>query len=289
LSLDFLFIRSREKLNTPGIILQQDLEHKLRCEVKLVMETPKAGWTQTTDVVKWAEDFSSFLSREKASAQRCLHDCERLLNDPNVKSDSLRDGLRELMSKTEDNFGTLLHLERVINMKNHGDFTQHHNSTPSMAIRQKSQSSSSAAVAGSAPQFTQTGRFRQQRIRSIDFAGGDFLKMKRDSRHSSGGTDENFDDFIFNENNHEETPFEPVDDLDDDSGFPEAAYKARPTSGEKVIAKSMPMNVPDQRKLMMDFPEIDEDTQDIPTKIAELARSLHVDAIGELPSPRLVE
>jgi len=263
------------------------------------METPKAGWTQTTDVVRWAEDFSSFLSREKASAERCLHDCERLLNDPNVKSDSLRDGLRDLMSKTEDNFGTLLHLERVINMKNHGDLTQHHNTTPSIAIRQKSQSSSSAIVAGSAPQFTQTGRFRQQRIRSIDFASGDIFN-KRDSRHSSGGTDDNFDDqfkddFIFNENNennHEETPFETADDLDDDSGFPEAAYKTRPTSGENVsmIAKSMPMNVPDHRKLMMgSSPELDEDTQDIPTKIAELARSLHVDAIGELPSPRLVE
>ena len=37
-----------------------------------------------TDVVKWAEDFSIFLSREKTNAERCLHDCERLLNDPNV-------------------------------------------------------------------------------------------------------------------------------------------------------------------------------------------------------------
>ena len=41
-------------------------------------------------------------------------------------SDSLRDGVRDLMSKTEDNFGTLLHLERVINMKNHGDISQQH-------------------------------------------------------------------------------------------------------------------------------------------------------------------
>jgi len=257
------------------------------------METPKPSWTKTTDIVEWAEDFSSFLSREKSSAERCLHDCERLLNDPNVKSDSLRDGLRELMSKTEDNFGTLLHLERVINMKNHGDLAEHHNTTPSIAIRKKS----SATVAGSAPQFTQTGRFRQQRIKSVDFANGDSFR-KRDSRHSSGGTDENFDehfkdDFLFNENNHEETPFDTVDDLDDDSGFPEAAYKARPTSGEKVsmIAKSMPMNVPDHRKLMMDHssPDLNEDTQDIPTKISEIARSLHVDAIGELPSPRLID
>ena len=77
------------------------------------------------------------------------------------------------------------------------------------------------------------------------------------------------------------------------SGFPEAAYKNRPSSGEKVsmLAKSMPMNVPDMRKFGMDHspPELDEDTQDIPTKINELARSLYVDAIGELPSPRLIE
>ena len=67
------------------------------------------------------------MSREKTNAERCLHDCERLLNDPNVTdSDSLRDGVRDLMSKTEDNFGTLLHLERVINMKNHGDISQQH-------------------------------------------------------------------------------------------------------------------------------------------------------------------
>jgi len=260
-----------------------------------MMETPKAGWTQTTDVVKWAEDFSIFLSREKTNAERCLHDCERLLNDPNVTdSDSLRDGVRDLMSKTEDNFGTLLHLERVINMKNHGDISQQHRTTPSMKIQQP-QNSSSKTVAGSAPvQFTQTGRFKQQRIHG----GGDFLK--RDSKNNDGSTDEHFDDqfkddFFFDESNHEEeTPTdETLDDFDDDSGFPEAAYKNRPSSGEKVsmLAKSMPMNVPDMRKFGMDHssPEVDEDTQDIPTKINELARSLYVDAIGELPSPRLVE
>lgn len=85
------------------------------------METPKAGWTATEDMVNWAENFALFLSREKSNAQQCLHDCERLLNDPNVKSDSLKEGLRDLRGKTEDNFGTLLHLERVLNMKNLGD------------------------------------------------------------------------------------------------------------------------------------------------------------------------
>ena len=42
-----------------------------------------------------------------------MRDCERYLNDPNVTSDSLKDGIRDLMSKSEENFGTLLHLERV--------------------------------------------------------------------------------------------------------------------------------------------------------------------------------
>ena len=101
------------------------------------------------------------------------------------------------------------------------------------------------------------------------------------------------DDFFFDDTNQVETTNETVDNFDDDSGFLEAAFKNRPTSGEKVsmLAKSMPMNVPDHRKFGMDHspPDLDEDTQDIPTKIAELARSLHVDAIGELPSPRLVE
>ena len=73
-------------------------------------------------------------------------------------------------------------------------------------------------MAGSAPvQFTQTGRFKQQRIHG----GGDFLK--RDSKNNDGSTDEHFDDqfkddFFFDESNHEETPNETLDDFDDDSG-----------------------------------------------------------------------
>ena len=92
--------------------------------------------------------------------------------------------------------------------------------TPAIAIKQP-HSSPSAAAAGSAPQFTQTGRFRQQRIRSVDFANGDFLK--RDSKKNEG-TDENFDehlkdDLMFDDSNHEEVNTETVDDLDDDSGM----------------------------------------------------------------------
>ena len=66
-----------------------------------------------------------------------------------------------------------------------------------------------------------------------------------------------------------------------------------------MMAKSLPMNVPmpEQRNMFFnkwnrsppDEDDLDEEAQDIPTKIAEIAKSLHVDSIGELPSPRLLE
>ena len=74
-----------------------------------------------------------------------------------------------------------------------------------------------------------------------------------------------------------------------------AAYKNRQFHEKQTLmmAKSLPMNVPmpDNRRLFSNRspPDIAEETQDIPTKIAELAKSLHMDAIGELPSPRLLE
>ena len=76
-------------------------------------------------------------------------------------------------------------------------------------------------------------------------------------------------------------------------GFTEAAYKNRPLANKQslMMAKSLPMNVPmpEQRNMFFHKWNIDEEAQDIPTKIAEIAKSLHVDSIGELPSPRLLE
>ena len=81
------------------------------------------------------------------------------------------------------------------------------------------------------------------------------------------------------------------------SGFTEAAYKNRPLPNKQslMMAKSLPMNVPmpEQRNMFFNkwnrSHDLDEEAQDIPTKIAEIAKSLHVDSIGELPSPRLLE
>ena len=166
------------------------------------MEIPRAGWTSTHDKVQWAESVSAFLAREKSNAEKCLRDCEKILNDPNVKSDSLKEGLRDLRSKTEDNFGTLLHLERVLDMKNLGD-------DPEAGIQIPQNKQDNVNVAASAPQFTQTGRFRQQRIRSIDF-GNDFMEH-------NDHNDEAFDP-LTDEPLYEDKESGP-EDLDEDSGM----------------------------------------------------------------------
>jgi len=249
------------------------------------MTTPKASWTTSSAMAEWAEEVSNLLLREKSNAQNCLRDCERLLQDPNlIQSDSLKEGLKELRSKTEDSYGTLLHLERVLNMKNLGDFpaatSKAQNTESNSSLSQPSSEPVSMAVA-----VTKTGRFRQQRIRSVDFAGV-----------GAQGDNELSDELMFaNEHRPEHQQHDEIDDFDDDSGFPEAtpAYKRKDLQLENpgmMMAKSLPMNVPMPRMILgRSPPDLDEDTSDIPKKIAELAKSLHVDSIGELPSPRLIE
>lgn len=255
------------------------------------METPKAGWTNTDNAVQIAEDLANFLLREKSNAQRCLHDCERLLNDPNVKSDSFKEGLRDLMCKTEDNYGTLLHLERVINMKNMGDLNPAPGSR-SIPISSSSERQS-MSIAASAPQFTQTGRFRQQPVKPHQTRR--VFSLNEESEHDD--FDPLQDDDLFGGGGYGQFSHHVQDD-DEDSGLmaddKNPAYKNRPSAKDDFkMAKSLPMKVPHRKFLLMDDkspPDVDENTQDIPRKMAELARSLHVDsALGELPSPRLVD
>ena len=163
------------------------------------MTTPKASWTASSAMAEWAEEVSNLLLREKTNAQNCLRDCERLLQDPNkIQSDSLKDGLKELRSKTEDSYGTLLHLERVLNMKNHGDFPDINTSKIPL----------SEPVSLANKTVTKTGRFRQQRVRSVDFA------------HAQGDhdLDEFSDELMFANERPEHRHPEEIDDFDDDSG-----------------------------------------------------------------------
>lgn len=174
------------------------------------MTTPKASWTTSSAMAEWAEEVSNLLLREKSNAQNCLRDCERLLQDPNlIQSDSLKEGLKELRSKTEDSYGTLLHLERVLNMKNLGDFpasaatSKAQNTESNSSLSQPSSEPVSMAVA-----VTKTGRFRQQRIRSVDFAGV-----------GAQGDNELSDELMFaNEHRPEHQQHDEIDDFDDDSG-----------------------------------------------------------------------
>ena len=186
------------------------------------MDIPRAGWTSTSDKVEWAENFSAFLLREKANAERCLRDCEKLLNDPNVKSDSLKVGLRDLRAKTEDNFGTLLHLERVLDMKNHGDVPDRSSSsfnatTQSVGIPQKNNNGANM-IAASAPQVTQTGRFRQERINSIDFGNGFIASRESATANDNLDFDSLTDELLYESRDSPEAS-ESRDDFDDDSGM----------------------------------------------------------------------
>merc|ERR1712062_827977 len=150
---------------------------------------------------------------------------------------------------------------------------------------------SSEPVSMATSAVTKTGRFRQQGIRSVDFASaasgaqGDMNELD----------DPLSDELMFANEPPEHQQHDEIDDFDDDSGFPEAtpAYKRKDLQLENpgmMMAKSLPMNVPMPRMILgRSPPDLDEDTSDIPKKIAELAKSLHVDSIGELPSPRLIE
>jgi hypothetical protein len=191
------------------------------------MNTPKFNGSQTDDVVQLAEDMAEFLGREKIQAQKCLHDCERLLNDPKMKSASLKDGLRELRSKTEDNFGTLLHLERVMRMKNLGDVDMM--AIPGAPIRS---SSAAMTIAASAPAvssidnyFRKRGKFRSFEVSGVD-DNDDVTDVNnfndpplRDDLLFSGDGDDDRSvsdcDESTEKNAHNE---EDVDDFDEDSG-----------------------------------------------------------------------
>jgi len=70
-------------------------------------------------------DLSSFLDGEKCRAQERIRKCEVFANDPQLRSDSVREGLMSLLRNAEDDYSTLLHLERVLSMNtsavNHQD------------------------------------------------------------------------------------------------------------------------------------------------------------------------
>merc|ERR1712018_845351 len=87
-----------------------------------IKNTPVIGDSGTLETLKLAENLSSFFEDEKLKAQNRIRQCERFINNLNLPSKSVKEGLVSLRQNAEDDYSTLLHLERVLNMRDGGDF-----------------------------------------------------------------------------------------------------------------------------------------------------------------------
>jgi len=76
----------------------------------------------TSEMAELAEEMATFFEDEKLRAQNRIRRCEMFINDSRLASKSIREGLHCLLRNAEDDYSTLLHLERVMNMREGGDF-----------------------------------------------------------------------------------------------------------------------------------------------------------------------
>jgi len=84
--------------------------------------TPVIADSESIETLKLAEDLSLFFEDQKLKAQHRIRECESFLNNVHLPSKSVKEGLLNLRQNAEDDYSTLLHLERVLNMRNGGDF-----------------------------------------------------------------------------------------------------------------------------------------------------------------------
>lgn len=260
--------------------------------------------TPTADMAQLAEDMSTFFEDEKIKVQNRMRTCEMFVNDVRLQSNSVRDGLMMLLQHAEDDYSTLLHLERVLNMRECGDHRVDN-------------------AAGAA-----FGNNRAQNRRRQLPEGGPFSMDLSDK--SSGGEDV-LDD-LFNAGAASGLPaasarrrplHEPIDDqlyeeenegsnIEDThpNGVSAVTGGLQIGSGHRQIqdvAQSLPVSIPlpdpikakstalDFASDLEDFEEdgdensgmqVKKKTSDIPKKIAEIARSLY-DTSDTLPcSPK---
>jgi len=77
--------------------------------------------SRTADMAQLAEEMSTFFEDEKVRTQARIRQCETFVNDVHLLSDSVREGLMTLLRNAEEDYSTLLHLERVLHMRECGD------------------------------------------------------------------------------------------------------------------------------------------------------------------------
>lgn len=253
------------------------------------MATPTAANASTSG--KLTEDLANFLTREKRAAENCMRDCERLLNNPDLLSSSLREGLASIRTNSEDTYGTLLHLERVMRMKSKG-------TTASPVAKAKAPATMAMSVpVGTGASFPRKSENAKKGAR-MRIGSGDGPDYENSSREDI--FDEDFDplrDELFERQAHNNgrehrdrgtsATSEDSDQFDEESGLTTAAYKARRPNKTLTMARSLPMPMPmaELRAHLRSSPEGKEQPEDIPRKIAEIAKSLHTNILGDLPSP----
>lgn len=76
----------------------------------------------TSEMAVLAEEMATFFEDQKLRTQDRIRRCEMFMNDSRLQSNSVREGLVGLLRNAEDDYSTLLHLERVLNMRDCGDF-----------------------------------------------------------------------------------------------------------------------------------------------------------------------
>lgn len=87
-----------------------------------IQRTPMIPDSETLETLKLAEEISTFFEDQKLKAQDRIRQCESFINNLQLPSKSVKEGLVSLRQNAEDDYSTLLHLERVLIMRDGGDF-----------------------------------------------------------------------------------------------------------------------------------------------------------------------
>jgi len=87
-----------------------------------IAKTPVITDSETIETLKLADEISTFLEDQKLKAQDRIRKCEAFVNNLYLPSKSVKEGLARLRQNAEDDYSELLHLERVLIMRDGGDF-----------------------------------------------------------------------------------------------------------------------------------------------------------------------
>jgi len=258
-----------------------------------------------------AEEMATFFEDEKLRAQNRIRRCEMFMNDSRLQSKSVREGLICLLRNAEDDYSTLLHLERVMNMRECGDFSASGGASANTAAPLPNKACDNdlddpfegegfvmGGIERQSPQPPPEVRGGARAADGVDDLDPLFPIMdegvkklsvvspsKHQQRRSSGGSRK-----AFKRPSITGDQLDEIDEAEDDGADSAVnGRRIRTPGSQSSVAHSLPVNIPlpeiRNKLLDSDLDEEDEDGEkrDIPKKIAEIARSLY-DQVEEIAS-----